>query len=249
MTTRTPFRLHTAARWAVRGVARGLTIIELMVVMMIIVVLVAAGAVVLGQMRAADADTTANVLAGAMRYVATLAVHENKTHRLVIDMDGRQWWVEAATSDDPCGRFVPDDADPPPEAALATEDGVVEVERDEDAEDALAEGAGPAATGGGFAQQESNLLRGEFEPETTVSAVLTAHHQEPQISGKVAIYFYPNGNVERAFVWVAQETEEAGAAVVTPELTLRLEALGQVYRLSEVLPESDFHRSEAEARL
>jgi len=236
-----------------RARSRGLTLIELMVVMLIIAVLAVAGTVALGQIRSADADTTANVLSGAMRFVATQAVNTNRTHRLVIDMDGKRWWVEAANDDDPCSRFVPDDADPPAEALAADEDGIVPLDavRPGAAVGALeADGEGaPRATGGSFAASDSMLLKGEFEPETTVSAVLTEHHQEPQVTGKVAIYFYPNGYAERAFVWVAQERESAGELVIVPEITLRLEALGQVMRIGEVLSEDEFRRTDSEARL
>lgn len=226
--------------------ARGLTLIELMVVMLIIVVLVVAGAVTLGQMRGADADTTANVIAGAMRYVSTLAVHENRTYRLVLDMDQHRWWVEAANEDDPCSRFV-DRADPPSETPAEGEGAVADAE-EIDVEDALGE-AMPGIGATSFSEQENRLLKGEFEPETTVSGVLTEHHSEAQTSGRVAIYFYPNGSVERAFVWVAEETEDDGQVKVDPEITLRLESLGQVLRLTEVLSESDFDRSDSEARL
>ncbi|MCC6620250.1 MAG: hypothetical protein IT385_03295 [Deltaproteobacteria bacterium] len=216
-----------------------------MVVMLIIAVLAVAGTVALGSIRGADADTTANVLAGAMRYVATLSVQHNKTHRLVIDMEGKQWWVEVANDDDPCGRFVPDDADPKTDALAVDESGEVAARGaagdGEDGEVALPTG--------GFAATDDMLLKGEFEAETTVSAVLTEHHLEPQAEGKVAIYFYPNGYAERAFVWVAEERERDGEVVAEPEITLRLESLGQVVRVTEVLSEDDFRRSDTEERL
>lgn len=221
------------------ALARGFTLIELMVTMVIIIALVTVGAVALGTMRAADADTTGNVLAGAMRYVATLAVQYNKTYRLVIDMDKHRWWVEAANTDDPCGRFVPDDADPPQEEAA---DGATapapRLSEDDEGDGETA----PAAPATSFAKEDAELLSGEFEPDTTVSAVLTDHHQEPQSQGKVAIYFYPNGYAERAFVWVAEEIEEDGVIKARPELTLSLEPLGGVQRYGAVLDEQAFYR-------
>lgn len=220
---------------------RGFTLIELMVTMVIIIGLVVVGAVALGTMRAADADTTANVLGSAMRYVSTLSVQYNKTYRIVLDLDKHRWWVEAANPDDPCGRFVPDDADPPQapdgEAGLLAGVAPVPVAPDDEAEDG--EGAPPAAS---FAKEEAELLDGEFEPDTTVSAVMTEHHNEPQTSGKVAIYFYPNGYAERAFVWVAQESEDDGVVTAKPEITLALEPLGSVQRYGAVLDQQDFYR-------
>ena len=57
-----------------RAAERGLTLIELMVSIAIIILM--AGVAILGvsSIRGADVGTTANVLSGAMRYVASLAV-------------------------------------------------------------------------------------------------------------------------------------------------------------------------------
>lgn len=203
---------------------RGMTLIELMVSMAIIVLMVGVGALGLASIRGADVGTTANVLSGAMRYVASLAVSYNKTHRLVIDMDGRRFWTEAADEDDPCSRFLPDDADPP----SADAEGAAEA-RGEDGE----EEAAPAAR---FAAEDAELLSGEFQPETNVTAVLTAHHELPQIEGKVAIYFYPTGYTERAMIWVGERVEDdRGGAMWEPALTLELHSLGRITRHGRVI--------------
>ncbi|MFO0751058.1 MAG: prepilin-type N-terminal cleavage/methylation domain-containing protein [Myxococcota bacterium] len=238
MTPAAPARAIRAARHAL---ARGFTLIEMMVTIAIIVTLIAVGAIALGSMRAADADTTANVLAGAMRYVSTLAVHYNKTYRLVLDLDKHRWWAETTNTDDPCGRFVPDDADPPKSAEEALADGTAPPKAK--AKNADGEEIDPElGMGASFTKEEAELLDGEFEPETTVSAVLTDHHQEPQTHGKVAIYFYPNGQAERAFVWVAEEKDEDGVVTAVPEITLSLEGLGTVQRFGAVLDENEFYR-------
>jgi general secretion pathway protein H len=202
---------------------RGMTLIELMVSMAIIVLMVGVGTLGLASVRGADVGTTANVISGAMRYVASLAVSYNKTHRLVIDMDGRRFWTEAADDDDPCSRFLPDDADPPSADAEAEE-------ADDDDDE---EGAAPAAR---FAAEDAELLSGEFQPETNVTAVLTAHHELPQVEGKVAIYFYPTGYTERAMIWVGERVEDdRGDAMWEPALTLELHSLGRITRHGRVI--------------
>jgi prepilin-type N-terminal cleavage/methylation domain-containing protein len=202
---------------------RGLTLIELMVSIAILVLM--AGVAILGisSIRGADVSTTANVLSGAMRYVSSLAVSFNRTHRLVIDMDGARYWTEVANEDDPCSRFLPEDADPPsPEdaakqaAAGASEGG--------------AEGE-PAPPPPAFEEERAELLSGAFQPDTNVTAVLTAHHETAQSSGKVAIYFYPTGYTERAMLWVGERLEdERGEGRWEPALTLELSALGRITR-------------------
>jgi general secretion pathway protein H len=211
---------------------RGMTLIELMVSMAIIVLMVGVGALGLASVRGADVGTTANVLSGAMRYVASLAVSYNKTHRLVIDMDGRRFWTEAADEDDPCSRLLPDDADPP--AAVADgEEEAPDGDGEDDKDDDGGEGAAPAAR---FAAEDAELLSGEFQPETNVTAVLTAHHELPQTEGKVAIYFYPTGYTERAMIWVGERVEDdRGDAMWEPALTLELHSLGRITRHGRVI--------------
>jgi general secretion pathway protein H len=202
-----------------RAAERGLTLIELMVSIAIIILM--AGVAILGvsSIRGADVGTTANVLSGAMRYVASLAVTFNRTHRLVIDMDGARYWTEVADEDDPCSRFLPEDADPP-----RADEAAVEVAADDG--DGAAKPA-PAA----FKEERAELLSGAFQPETNVTGVLTAHHEAPQTEGKVAIYFYPTGYTERAMVWVGERLEnDVGEGRWEPAMTLELSALGRITR-------------------
>lgn len=227
--------------WAIRAIRRGgrrgLTIIELMVVIGIIVVLMAVGAVGLASIRGADVSATTNVLSGAMRYVYTLAVHHNRTYRLVIDMDNRLFYTEASEdSDDPCARYIPEDgsADPDnPDGAAAPGSIRGRLGGDDDDDEA-------AARTGRFVEDESVLLSEPFEAGTNVTAVLTEHHTEPQRSGRAAIYFYPTGRAERAMVWVGEEEDEDGGVVYVPALTLELLPLGQVTRHGRVVDEGDF---------
>jgi general secretion pathway protein H len=214
---------------------RGLTLIELMVSIAIIVLMIGVGTIGIASIRGADVGTTANVLSGAMRYVASLAVNYNRTHRLIIDMDGRRFWTEAANDDDPCSRFLPDDADPPQPGAEELEAMLVE---DDEAEPVLGPDGEPVAPKRppSFAADESELLSGEFQPDTNVTAVLTAHHDVPQTEGKVAIYFYPTGYTERAMVWVGEKLEDdTGAARWEPALTLELHSLGRITRYGRVV--------------
>lgn len=207
-----------------------------MVVIGIVVVLIAVGAVGLASIRGADVSATTNVLSGAMRYVYTLAVHHNRTYRLVIDMDNRLFYTEASQdTDDPCARYIPEDdsADPDnPDEAAARGSIRGRLGGDEDDE--------AAARGASFVEDESVLLSEPFEPGTNVTAVLTEHHSEPQRSGRAAIYFYPTGRAERAMVWIGEEEDDDGALIYVPALTLELFPLGRVTRHGRVVDERDF---------
>ena len=86
----------------------------------------------------------------------------------------------------------------------------------------------------------SNGLPGVSDISTNVTAVITEHHEEPQVGGKAVIYFYPSGRAERAMVWVGEQDEVDGEAQFVPQVTLELEALGRVSRSGEVLDWKDF---------
>lgn len=204
---------------------RGMTLIELVVVMAIIAIMFVVGAVGISAIRGADVDASASVIAGAMTYVSSLAVHENKTFRLVLDMDQKGYWVEAVDTDDPCARFLPDEVD------VGLEDKSAETPEDIDEEDAA-----PAAS---FSQQAGDLLKGRLEPGTNVAAILTSHHDQPQEGGRSAIYFYPNGQAERALVWIGAASAEANSGW-DREVTIELHSLGRVTRHGDPLDERDF---------
>ncbi len=204
---------------------RGFTLIELMVVVAIIALLIVIGAVSIGAIRGADVDSTGSVLSGAVTYLSSRAVHDNKTYRLVLDLDARRFYTETTNEDDPCSRFIPDEA----QAGLNEE---VEAKVPEEDEEAPVEGAS-------FAQKKGFLLQGEFQPDTNVSAILTSHHIEPQTGGRAAIYFYPNGQTERALIWVGGKDAESPTGW-SSDITIELHSLGTATFHGFAVDERDF---------
>ena len=227
-----------AARALGGALRRGMTLIELMVVVGIMVILIAAGTIGVASIRGADVAATTSVLAGALRYVYTLAIHHNKTYRLVIDMDNRRFYTESADDEsDPCARYIPDDGAGDPDGAAAEGEAAAAEEGAEGEE-----GAAPRAGGGQFSEDQSELLSEDFRPETNVTAVFTEHHREPQAGGKAAIYFYPTGRAERAMIWVGEGDDEDGQMVWVPDQTLEVFTLGRVVRYPHVVDAQEFMR-------
>lgn len=218
----------TAARELARG-ERGMTLIELVVVLAIIAIMFIVGAVGISAIRGADVDATASVVAGAMTYVSSLAVHENKTYRLVLDMDQKAYWVEHVDTEDPCARFLPDDVD----VGLDPEGEPAPTPREQEGDEELAE---PAVA---FSQTRGDLLKGRFEPGTNVAAILTSHHDQVQEGGRAAVYFYPNGYAERALIWIGGVSSDKEGAW-DREVTVELHSLGRVSHHGDPLDERDF---------
>ncbi len=104
-------------------------------------------------------------------------------------------------------------------------------------------GQGLGGGGGAFLQAKDNLLAPRKLPGLIgVTGVLTTHDEETQEEGRAAIYFYPAGYAERAFVWLGGKDPDDPQAF-KPELTLELLGMmGQVRRHAEVLTEADFNR-------
>lgn len=198
-------------------VERGMTLIELMVVMAIVAILMAIGAASLAAIRGADVDATGSILSGTMTYLSSRAVHDNKTYRLVIDMDQHKFWSETTNDEDPCSRFIPKDAEQGlnPEEEAAARSKLTEEEE------------AAAAQDPSFVQKKDALLQRAFEPDTNVTGIITSHQSEPQSGGRAAIYFYPNGQTERALLWIgAKNTDEKTGW--KPEITIELHSLGTV---------------------
>lgn len=216
----------TVARELSRG-ERGMTLIELVVVLAIVAIMFIVGAVGISAIRGADVDATASVIAGAMTYVSSLAVHENKTFRLVLDMDQKAYWVEHVDTEDPCARFLPDDID----VGLDPENEPAPTPRDGDEE-----AVEPAVA---FSQTRGDLLKGRFEPGTNVAAILTSHHDQVQEGGRAAVYFYPNGYAERALLWIGGVAADKEGAW-DREVTVELHSLGRVSHHGDPLDERDF---------
>jgi len=206
-----------------------------MVVIAIMAIVIAAGAVGIAAIRGADIDATGQVIAGAMTYLSSRAVHDNQTYRLVLDLDQKRFWSETTNSDDPCARFSPEDAD----AGLSDEEK--DAAKDKAAQAAKAED-GEVAAEPAFAQKKGALLQKKFEPGTNVTAVLTSHHTAPQTEGRAVIYFYPNGQAERALVWVGGKSDESPTGWAA-EITIELHSLGRVTFHSNPVDERDFDLS------
>ena len=80
--------------------ARGMTLIELMVVFAIIAILLIVTAVSIARISSADVDATGNILSGAMTYLSARAVHDNTYYaELLIRRGDDMFQVDARPSD------------------------------------------------------------------------------------------------------------------------------------------------------
>lgn len=204
---------------AARRRTAGFTLIELGAVLAIAMVLVVAGIATLQGIRKADISTSAAKLSAAVRYLYDLAAINNRTYRLVIDLEGNAYWGERIDLSQTCGTAVlPSDEErkfgadePRPETAPAG----AEIQED------------PAALGPDGKPRprvKDNLLtRRELPKGIRFLGVMTSHQDERTEGGQAEVYFFPSGYVERAFIYLERDTE-----VYTVE-TLPLRGVGVVH--------------------
>lgn len=206
--------------------AAGFTLIELGAVMAIVMVLIVAGVATLQNVRKADISTSAAKLSTAIRYLYDLAAVNNRTYRLVIDLETRTYWGERVDASNLCDAAVlPSDEerkfgvrdrdDEEAEAARAGEPAGTEVEEEVDR-------LGP--DGRPKPRVKDNLLSPRELPKgIRFLGVMTSHQDERTEEGQAEVYFFPSGYVERAFIYLERDAE-----VYTVE-TLPLRGVGVIH--------------------
>ncbi len=198
--------------------AVGYTLLEMLAV--IAVVLVAGVAVVAGvaSVRKASLTTSAARVAAAVRYLYDLAVLNNRPYRLVVDLDGQSFRGEPVQ--DACGAaLLPSD-----EERRFGVGSPVEPEATPREPDRAAGEEGAGETEPRRIRPKENLLGKQVLPEgIAFAAVMTSHQDEPVEAGEAEVFFFPDGYVEKALIYLKK-----GDATYTVE-TIPLKGIGVVH--------------------
>jgi general secretion pathway protein H len=175
---------------------RGFTLIEVLIVVAVIGVMALAAGPAVSSLTGANARAAASEIAGAFRYLFDTAALRHQTCRMVLDMDAREWWAECTTAS-PGRRGQP----------VMGKDGVAE-----DDEKELARGFSDEVD----AEKRKFLARARFaefkdrqvqkrklKGSTAFEKVWTPRNRDPQTKGKAYVYFYPQGQADRAQIPVS----------------------------------------------
>lgn len=185
-----------------RATARGLTLLEIMIVMLLIGLMMGVMIFGSGQMTSSRLKRSTTMIAGAVRVAFTRATATSRSQRLVIDLDDQTLWLEEST------------------APMLVQ-----------TKDVTGTGGAAAVTEAERAafQESDRILKGPTIPKPSFHAVETLgfstetgvrgpralgrglmfreaqsqHDSEPRTSGRVYIYFWPGGETERASIEVA----------------------------------------------
>jgi general secretion pathway protein H len=170
----------------------GFTLIEVIIVVAVIAVMAAAAAPAVSSLTGASARSSAGEIAGAYRYLFDTAALRHQTCRLVLDLDAEEWWAECTAGSGPGRRSQP----------VVGKDGSAE-----DDERELARGFSDEPD----AEKRKFLARARFAEykdrqvqkrklrgSVAFDKVWTPRQRDPQAKGKAYVYFYPQGQADRA---------------------------------------------------
>jgi general secretion pathway protein H len=227
-----------------RRAARGLTLVEIIVVMSLIAVV--SGVAIAGSMQLPSARLrrSATMIASAIKVAYTRATATSRNLRLVMDLDGEKIWLEEST--------VPMLVQSNAKQAAGGAEAITQAERE-----ALAEGEkvvkGPPIPKPqfkpidvyGFGDVESGKGGKPLQRGIRFRAVQTTHDDSPRTAGRAYLYFWPGGRTERASIEVrigeSAEDSRTLTLLVSP-LTGRVVIRGGAVDLE--VPTDDDHMSD-----
>ncbi len=211
---------------------RGFTILELMGVLALAALLITTVTLSVRNVTKAELRSNANRLAATMRSTFTKAVTRNLYLRLVLDLESGEYWVEQAEN-----RFL---------IGAAKEEDELK-DRLEEGDDKWKQAAKVLELGGGYRIDNAPGMAKEDDPESGVprmhrvpateskdtvvkretlsrnlsfDGVMTGHQREVREEGNAYIYFFPNGMVERAYIYIGDGTKTF--TIMTQPLTGRI---------------------------
>ena len=187
------------------SLARGYTLLELTVVIGIFAML---AMVVVPSVQAAmgvHLREEAGKLGGAIRAMYGEAALSGKTCRMVLDLDDAAWWPECAQ-----GKVTVKKVEASSRGARIEEAVRDALDTDADAERRRVEERGA------FAEFSSSLAPRHALPEGVVlQSVWTQHQEEPYVSGKAYLYFFPQGQTEKAYLYLT-DGDDIYTVIVSP---------------------------------
>jgi general secretion pathway protein H len=224
--------------------ARGLTLIEILVVISLIAVV--SGVAVAGSMQlpAARLRRSATMIASAVKVAYTRATATSRSLRLVMDLDHQKIWLEESRS--------PMLVQSAGATATGGADAVTQAEREAvSAGDRIVQGPPipkPRFTPievYGFGDVESGKGGKSLQSGIEFRAVQTLHDDAMRTSGRAYLYFWPGGRTELASIQLrigqSDEASRALTILVSP-LTGKVDIRGGAVDLE--VPTDEDHASE-----
>lgn len=188
-----------------RSNARGYTLLELTVVIGIFAMLAMIVVPSVQSAMGVKVREEAGKLGGAVRAMYGEAALSGKTCRMVFDLDDSAWWPECAQ-----GKATIQKTEESARGARVEEDARDTLGADEDEERRRVDERNA------FAEFKSGLAPRHKLPEGVhLQSAWTQHQEEPYVSGKAFLYFFPQGQTEKAYLYLS-DGDDVYTVIVSP---------------------------------
>jgi general secretion pathway protein H len=186
--------------------SRGFTVLEIMVALMLVAVFVAISIPTFRSLSRVELKSSANQLLGLIRDTYARTALSGKVHRLVMDMDKSQYWVEVSN----------DDARLPEELAEVKEDEGATLDIYGEEAEKLKYAKPPK-----FIAVEDELGKKQKLPgDVRFWGIWIDHLKDRARTGQVALHFFPDGYTQKAQITLTDEDSgEHVRTLVTEPLT------------------------------
>jgi general secretion pathway protein H len=207
-------RLRSLRARRSRAGARGMTLIEVLIVMALIALILSAVVIGSGQMASSRLRHSSTMIAGAVRVGFSRATASSKTVRLVMDFTDNAIWLEEG---DQPHLVQSKDASGTGGAAAAT---TAEQQALEDSGRILKGPTAPRTTfkeidAMGLVASEPGKGHKALERGIRFRSVQTTHDFEARKEGRAYLYFWPGGQTERASIQLKVGPGEDETSTVT----------------------------------
>jgi general secretion pathway protein H len=193
-----------------RRLQKGLTLIEIMIVIGILVLMIGLAINGLSGLSSTQLRTQTNKLAAAVRHTYSRSIALGLYMRIVFDLDGDAYWVEA--SDQPI--FLRKEKRDVGEDSQLTEE---ELEAEKEAAEKLKEGKpGRKISKRAQYQQEDVIPKVTMDKGIGIHGIITSGQVDVFTSGKAYIHFFPNGFVEPSMIYTTDGDEAFLTLIINP---------------------------------
>lgn len=224
----------TGVRARTRVALRAFTLLEVGIGLALLALLMAVAVPAMGALSGAQLKEQSQLMAGAIRDVYARTALAGKSARMVLDLEQESWWVEEApnvarvhreklrTDSDGKGALDPLD------------DRLERIEQDttDEKERAQLELLAPPqwkAVEGDYGQPT------RFPGDVRFKRVWIEHLDEPFENGQVALYFFPGGFTEEAFLTLTDDDEgDRTLSLVVSSLTGEVSVESEEPRIPDV---------------
>jgi len=198
-----------------------MTLIEISIAVAIVALLVLVALPSIESYAGVKARQEAGRLSGAVRYLYGASALSGKVCRLAFDLDERAWWAECTE-----GRFTVDrEKEKSRDGARVEEKKSFKKKQDLAPRDDSEAMRATVEKKAEFSEFTSEEVPRHVLPDGANVAVWTAHQREKYTKGTAFLYFFPQGNTERAQIYVSSGHGETYTLVVSP-LSGRVKVVG-----------------------